>query len=59
SGGSDFGLFDVPIPSSSPHEFYLWVVDGNGNQISPTFTIQHRQGGAPDVPCHHVVLQGG
>jgi penicillin-binding protein 1C len=59
SGAADFGRFDFPIPSSSPHELYLWVVDGAGNQISPTITIQHRQGDAPDVPCHHLVLRGG
>jgi penicillin-binding protein 1C len=59
SGAYDFGMFDFPIPSSSPHEMYVWVVDGAGNPISPTITIQHRQGEAPDAPCHHVVLQGG
>jgi penicillin-binding protein 1C len=59
SGASDFGMFDFPIPSSSPHEMYVWVVDPAGNQISPTITIQHRRGDAPDAPCHHVVLQGG
>jgi hypothetical protein len=59
SGAGDFGMFDFPIPSSSPHEMYVWVVDPAGNQISPTITIQHRRGDAPDAPCHHVVLQGG
>lgn len=59
SGAHDFGMFDFPIPSGSPHELYLWVVDHNNNQISPTITIQHRRGDAPDAPCHHVVLQGG
>ncbi|RIK40527.1 MAG: hypothetical protein DCC55_14750 [Chloroflexi bacterium] len=59
SGVHDFGMFDFPIPSSSPHEMYVWVVDSAGNPISPAITIQHRQGDAPDVPCHHVVLQGG
>ncbi len=59
SGANDFGMFDFPIPSSSPHEMYIWVVDPNNNPISPTITIQHRRGDAPDAPCHHVVLQGG
>ncbi len=59
SGGSDFGMFDFPIPSNSPHELYLWVVDPADNQISPTITIQHRQGEAADIPCHHLVFQGG
>jgi penicillin-binding protein 1C len=59
SGAGDFGRFDFPIASTSPHEIYVWVVDSAGNPISPTFTIQHRQGDAPDVPCHHLVIQGG
>jgi hypothetical protein len=59
SGANDFGRFDFPIASSSPHEIYIWVVDSAGNPISPTFTIQHRQGDVPDVPCHHLVIQGG
>ena len=59
SGANDFGMFDFPIPSSSPHEIYIWVVDPNNNPISPTITIQHRRGDALDAPCHHVVLQGG
>jgi hypothetical protein len=59
SGEGDFGRFDFPIPASSPHDLYLWVVDGAGNQISPTITVPHRRGDAPDVPCHHVLIQGG
>lgn len=59
SGASDFGRFDFVIPSASPHEIYLWVVDEAGNPISPTITVSHRQADAPDAPCHHVVIQGG
>jgi hypothetical protein len=59
NGAIDFGMFDFPIPSGSPHEIYLWVVDDAGNQISSTITVQHRQGEAGDAPCHHVVIQGG
>lgn len=59
SGATDYGLFDFPIPSGSPHELYLTVMDGSGNPISATFTIFHKMGDAGDAPCHHIVLQGG
>jgi penicillin-binding protein 1C len=59
SGSNDFGMFDFPIPSNSPHELYLWIVDPADNPISPIITIQHRQGEAADLPCHHLVFQGG
>lgn|GEM_PF-4836697 len=59
SGASDYGQFDFPIPAAAPHQLYLTIVDGNGNQISPAFAIPHKQGEAGDAPCHHVVIQGG
>jgi hypothetical protein len=59
SGATDYGLFDFPIASGSPHELYLTVMDGSGNPISATFTIFHKMGDAGDAPCHHVILQGG
>ncbi|MDQ3248072.1 MAG: transglycosylase domain-containing protein, partial [Chloroflexota bacterium] len=59
SGATDYGLFDLPIASSAPHELYLTVMDGGGNPISPTFTILHKLGEAGDASCHHVVFQGG
>ncbi|CAN5388829.1 hypothetical protein BH10CHL1_BH10CHL1_08010 [soil metagenome] len=58
-GPGDYGSFDFPLASDSPHQIYLTVIDGAGNLVSPTFTIQHKQGTAGDAPCHHVVLQGG
>ncbi len=59
NGTGDYGSFDFPVASNAPHQLYLTVIDGAGNLVSPTFTIQHKQGGAGDAPCHHVVLQGG
>ncbi|MFN8491893.1 MAG: transglycosylase domain-containing protein [Caldilineaceae bacterium] len=59
SGASDYGLFDFPLPSNSPQELYLTVIDGAGNLVSPTFTIAHKQGDAGNAACHHVVIQGG
>ena len=58
-GSGDYGLFDFPLASNAPHELYLTVIDGAGHLVSPTFTIQHKQGAAGDASCHHVVLQGG
>ena len=59
SGATDYGLFDFPIASGSPHELYLTVMDGSGNPVSATFTIFHKMGDAGDASCHHIVLQGG
>jgi len=59
SGANDYGMFDFPIPSGTPHLLYLTVVDDGGNPVSATITIPHRQGEAADLACHHVVLQGG
>jgi penicillin-binding protein 1C len=59
SGTVDFGQFDFPIPSSSPHQLEIWVVDGSGAPASLPITIQHRSGDTADAPCHHVVIQKG
>ncbi|MCX6044430.1 MAG: transglycosylase domain-containing protein [Chloroflexi bacterium] len=59
NGASDYGSFDFPLASDAPHQIYLTVIDGAGRLVSPTFTIQHKQGTAGDAPCHHVILQGG
>lgn len=59
SGAFDYGMFDFPIPSGSPQELAITVLDGSGNPISATFTVPHRLGDAGDAPCHHIVLQGG
>lgn len=59
NGASDLGMFDFPLPASSPQALQLWVVDGAGNPISPMFPLEHMQGAAQNAPCHHVVLQGG
>lgn len=58
SGAMDYGMFDFPIASASPHELSITVMEG-GNPISATFTVPHRLGDASDAPCHHLVLQGG
>ncbi len=58
-GAMDYGMFDFPISSGSPHELYITVVDGSGNPISETIVVPHHAGEAGDAPCHHVVLQGG
>ncbi len=58
-GAMDYGMFDFPISSGSPHELYITVVDGSGNPISATITVPHRSAEAGDAPCHHVILQGG
>jgi hypothetical protein len=59
SGAADFGQFDFPIPSASPHQLEIWVVDEGGAPASQPITIQHRSGAAADAPCHHVVIQEG
>lgn len=59
NGAMDYGMFDFPIASGTPHELYITVMDGTGNSISATFTVPHRLGDAGDAPCHHIVLQGG
>ena len=59
SGQVDFGQFDLPVNSDTPHTIYVTVVDGAGNPISPTVSILHGQGEAGTAPCHHVVFQGG
>jgi hypothetical protein len=58
AGENDFGMFDFPLPSSTPQEIQLWVVDEAGNPLSPTFRVAHKLGEAQDAPCHHVVLLG-
>ncbi len=57
SGAIDYGLFDFPIPSGSPHELYVTVLEEGGNPASATYPIPHRQGEAGDASCHHIVFQ--
>lgn len=57
-GTSDLGMFDFPLPSSSPQAYQLWVVDEAGNALSPTITVPHKMAEAQDAPCHHVVIGG-
>jgi hypothetical protein len=59
SGAIDYGIFDFPIPSGSPHELYITVLGEGGAPLSATYTIPHRQGEGGDLSCHHIVLQGG
>ncbi|MCB0189702.1 MAG: hypothetical protein KDE31_35770, partial [Caldilineaceae bacterium] len=59
NGAIDYGLFDFPIPSGSPHELCLTVLGEGGVAVSATVTIPHRQGEAADFSCHHIVFQGG
>lgn len=56
SSEADFGNFDFPIYSGTPHEIYLNVVDGSGNPISPTVVVRHKLGNESNT-CHHVVFQ--
>jgi len=57
SGAIDYGMFDFPIPSGSPHELSLTVVGEDGVPLSATITIPHRQGEAAELSCHHIVFQ--
>ncbi|MCB0111768.1 MAG: hypothetical protein KDE53_37850, partial [Caldilineaceae bacterium] len=59
SGTIDYGMFDFPIPSGSPHELYLTVLGEGGVPLSATVVIPHRQGEAADLSCHHIVFRGG
>ncbi len=58
-GALDYGMFDFPIASGSPHELYITIVDGSGNPLSAPITVPHGLGEAGDAPCHHIVVQGG
>jgi len=58
-GALDYGMFDFPISSGSPHELYITVVDGSGNPLSAPIIVPHGSDEAGDAPCHHIVLQGG
>ncbi|MFN8440762.1 MAG: transglycosylase domain-containing protein [Caldilineaceae bacterium] len=55
----DTGAYDFPIYSSSPHELYLTVVDGNGTPLSPTVTIPHLLRESEGKPCHRIDFVGG
>ena len=57
SGSADFGQFDLPVHSSTPHTIYVTVLDGSGNSISPTISVPHGQGEAGAAACHHIVFQ--
>ena len=59
NGGQDYGLFDFPIYSYSPHDIYVTVIDANGAPISQDVLIPHFKGSMADATCHHVVFQGG
>lgn len=57
-GATDLGMFDFPLPSTTPQEIQLWVVDEAGRPLSATFGVPHKMAEAQDAPCHHVVLLG-
>jgi penicillin-binding protein 1C len=57
SGAADFGRFDLPVHSGTPHTIYVTVLDGSGNAISPTVAVEHNKGEEGTGPCHHVVFQ--
>jgi len=59
NGAADYGRFDFPITSSTPHDIYVTVLDPAGNPVSPTVTVQHRYGEGGDAPCHYLIFQGG
>ncbi len=57
SGAADFGRFDLPVHSSTPHTIYVTVLDGSGNAISPSVPVEHNKGEEGTGSCHHVVFQ--
>ncbi len=57
SGAADFGRFDLPVHSGTPHTIYVTVLDGSGNAISPAIPVEHNKGEEGTGPCHHIVFQ--
>ena len=58
-GATDFGRFDFPIYNGNPHNIFINVVDGAGNPISATVTIEHKKGSIVDERCHYIVFKSG
>jgi hypothetical protein len=54
--GADAGRFDFPI-FGPPRRFYLTVVDGSGQPVSPRIEIQHGSGADAQATCHWVDWQ--
>jgi len=57
NGATDFGQFDLPVHSSTPHTIYVTVLDGLGNSISPEIAVEHGKGEGVGGSCHHIVFQ--
>jgi hypothetical protein len=51
--GGDAGRYDFPI-FGPPRKFYLTVVDGSGQPISPRIEISHASGAQSGATCHWV-----
>jgi len=51
--GADAGRYDFPI-FGPPRKFYLTVVDGNEQPISPQVEILHGLGANAQATCHWI-----
>ncbi len=58
AGATDAGQFDFPLYNDRPRDFFLSLLDGAGNPISPTVPVPHHKGVAVNTGCHFVVFQG-
>ncbi|MEX1020310.1 MAG: transglycosylase domain-containing protein [Litorilinea sp.] len=54
-----FGSFRIPVQQSEQaHDIYVSLYNAAGAAVGGPAHIQHRQGGASDLPCHHVIWRG-
>lgn len=56
---ANYGSFRLPVQQSEQaHDIYISLYDANGAGVGGPAHVQHRQGGASDLPCHHVIWRG-
>jgi hypothetical protein len=59
SDPSGYGSFRIPVQQSElPHDIYISLFSPEGAPVGGPAHVQHRQGGASDLPCHHVIWRG-
>jgi hypothetical protein len=56
---SNFGSFRIPIEQSDePRDMHISLYNAQGAAVGGPAHVQYLQGGATDLPCHHVIWHG-